>query len=68
MSDSTENKFAASIQTIIDELQGALADADKFQRGNDSAGARLRKKAQTVIASCKDFRKDVQEERQTRKV
>ena len=49
---STEN-----MQTILTDLQ---ADIDKFNKGNASAGTRIRKAMQEVKGQAQDLRKDVQ--------
>ena len=56
-----------TVTNMINTLTASLADAEKHDKGVDAAGARLRKTAQTVANECKDFRKGIQEERNTRK-
>jgi hypothetical protein len=57
----------SDITTKIAQLQSTLAalneDAQKTDNGNKSAGTRVRKAMQEVIASCKEVRKDVLEAR-----
>jgi hypothetical protein len=55
-----------SVNTIIENLSEALADAEKHESGNNAAGARLRKQLQAAANNCKDLRKVVQEERNAR--
>ena len=55
------------IQSIIDTLTESLADADKFDGGNDSAGVRVRKALKAASDACKTSRATVQEERNSRK-
>jgi len=50
---STEN-----MQTILTDLQ---TDIDKFNKGNASAGTRIRKAMQEMKGQAQDLRKDVQE-------
>jgi hypothetical protein len=50
---STEN-----MQTILTDLQ---ADIDKFNKGNASAGTRIRKAMQEVKGQAQDLRTAVQE-------
>ena len=40
-------------------LDDASFDVDKTSKGNKAAGVRVRKVLQEVIASCKDFRKEI---------
>ena len=53
------------IREAIQELQLILRDAEKADAGNVSAGIRVRKKMQDVIAKLKDVRKVISEVRQT---
>ena len=48
-------------------MENAVADAAKFDSGNDAAGKRLRKACMEVARTCKDIRADVQEVRNSRK-
>ena len=43
-------------KTIIEELAEAIADAEKCEGGNASAGRRLRKASMTAIKDLKDLR------------
>jgi len=56
-----------ALQAIIDCLEEAKADADKFDAGNDSAGMRVRKALQNAANSCKLGRVAIQETRNARK-
>ena len=56
-----------TVETLIETLNSASVDAQKFESGNDSAGARLRKALQTVAVSCKELRAVVQTERNARR-
>ena len=51
----------SSLQAIIDSLTAALADAEKFDAGNSSAGTRVRAAAQEAVYALKDLRVSVQE-------
>lgn len=52
-------------QKIVDEMK---ADFEKFyDKGNSSAGTRVRKHLQALATLCKDTRKDVTEVKNTRK-
>jgi len=53
MGISTEN-----MQTILTDLQ---TDVEKFNKGNASAGTRIRKAMQTLKGQAQDLRKEVQE-------
>ena len=55
------------IREAIQELQLILRDAEKADAGNVSAGIRVRKKMQDVIAKLKDVRKVISGVRQTLK-
>ena len=56
-----------SIETLIEVLTGAVNDATKHDKGVDAAGARLRKKLQSVASACKNLRAEVQDSRNSRK-
>jgi len=56
-----------SVQNLIEILTEALADAEKHNRGVDAAGARLRKKLQSIVNGSKELRSEVQAERNARK-
>jgi hypothetical protein len=52
-------------QKIVDEMK---VDFEKFyDKGNSSAGTRVRKHLQALATLCKDTRKDVTEVKNTRK-
>lgn len=55
------------LTTVLGELQAALKDADKFDRGNASAGVRLRKQAQVVVRALKEVRKEISSVKAERK-
>lgn len=55
------------IEEAIKELKLILRDAEKADAGNLSAGVRVRKKMQDVIANLKDVRKVISEVRQNLK-
>ena len=56
-----------SVQSLIELLTEASADAAKHDRGVDAAGARLRKKLQAAVNCCRELRAEVQAERNSRK-
>jgi len=56
-----------SLKKIMECLCEAEKDAEKHDRGVDAAGARLRKKLQTIVVCCKEMRAEVQAERNSRK-
>ena len=56
-----------SVETLIEVLTGAVYDATKHDKGVDAAGARLRKKLQSVATACKSLRAEVQDSRNSRK-
>jgi len=55
------------LTTVLQELETALKDADKFDGGNASAGVRLRKQAQAAVRALKEVRKAVSDVRGQRK-
>ena len=50
----------SQMQAITDELTAAVADANKFDRGNSAAGTRVRKAAMSVTKALKSIRTEVQ--------
>jgi len=50
----------AMVQTMIDDLTAALADAVKHDKGNAAAGTRVRKAMQTAKSAAQDVRAQVQ--------
>tara|TARA_R110000744_G_scaffold3594_2_gene13539 strand:+ start:1171 stop:1344 length:174 start_codon:yes stop_codon:yes gene_type:complete len=50
-----------SLEEIQATLTNILADVDKFNNGNMSAGTRIRKAMQEVKNQAQDLRKNVQE-------
>ena len=50
----------AMVQTMIDDLTAALADAVKHDKGNAAAGTRVRKAMQAAKAAAQDVRTQVQ--------
>ena len=50
-----------SLEEIQATLTNILADVDKFNNGNMSAGTRIRKAMQEVKGQAQDLRKEVQE-------
>ncbi len=57
----------AQVSELLSVLSNAVADAAKFDRGNDAAGRRLRKACMEVARACKSMRADIQEVRNNRK-
>jgi len=57
----------SDLQAVLDNLQEAVADADKFDKGNGAAGTRLRKTAMNARNALQDLRKNVQETKNSRK-
>ena len=55
------------LQNIIELLNSTLADAEKFESGNDAAGKRVRAVAQNVKADLQTLRQEIQAERNSRK-
>ena len=65
MSD-TPKTVTELLSEIIETMTGALEDAEKFDSGNQSAGARVRKALQAVINGSKELRKTVTEVKNAR--
>ena len=49
------------IDSLIQNLNDALGDASKHDRGIDAAGRRLRKKLSEIAKTCKEIRAKIQE-------
>lgn len=62
MSCTTTDK----LQSLIDTLNDTMVDATKHDSGNKAAGGRVRKALQEVVVGCRDLRKVVQDQRNTR--
>lgn len=60
-----------AIKEAIDALSGKLEcckeDAEKFAKGNDAAGRRIRKCLMELSKACKELRVVIQDERNARK-
>ena len=54
------------LTAIVDTLKAASVDAGKFDRGNASAGTRVRKAAQAAKGALQDLRVAVQEAKAAR--
>jgi hypothetical protein len=50
----------SNLQNVVDGLTAAVADAAKFDKGNGSAGTRVRKAAMEATKSLKAIRTEVQ--------
>lgn len=48
------------LQELIDSLQSLMVDARKADKGNKSAGTRVRVGAQSVVHGIKELRAEVQ--------
>jgi hypothetical protein len=48
------------LQELIDALQGLMSDARKADKGNKSAGTRVRVGSQAVVHGIKELRSEVQ--------
>ena len=59
--------YKAQLNQIINSLNEALAEAEKFDGGNDSAGRRLRAACQEAKTNLQTLRVEVQTERTNRK-
>jgi hypothetical protein len=61
------NQYKEVILSLATRLTEAADDADKFDRGQDAAGVRLRKLFLDLSKEMKDHRSNIQEIRNTRK-
>ena len=61
------NQYKEVILSLATRLTEAADDADKFDRGQDAAGVRLRKLFLDLSKEMKDHRSTIQEIRNTRK-
>ena len=55
------------LENLISTLSSVLGDAEKHEIGNNAAGGRVRKALQDTTTVCKDLRKTIQEDRNSRK-
>lgn len=55
------------IEGVVSILEGAKKDAEKFDAGNNAAGARVRKAMQDIKVICKEVRDAVTEVKTARK-
>ena len=55
------------LREVLDLLTQAVADSEKFDRGMDAPGTRLRKKAMEASKLLKELRQAVLDERNERK-
>jgi len=63
----TSDQYKQIILNLATRLTEAADDADKFDRGQDAAGVRLRKLFLQLSKEMKDHRSNIQEIRNTRK-
>jgi hypothetical protein len=56
-----------TVSELAEELDNALGDCEKFERGNDAAGRRIRSTLMSISKACKELRTVIQEERNARK-
>lgn len=59
--------YKAQLNQIINSLNEALVEAEKFDAGNDAAGRRLRAACQEAKTNLQTLRVEVQNERNARK-
>jgi len=55
------------LNTILAALEAVKDDADKFDKGNGTAGTRVRKAAMEAKKTLDDLRRDIQETKKARK-
>lgn len=56
-----------AIEMMSEKLECCKDDADKFEKGNDAAGRRIRGCLMDISKACKELRSAIQEERNARK-
>ena len=54
------NGIKEDLENILDQLQEAILDAEKFDQGNNSAGTRVRKAMQNIKSLAQNVRFEVQ--------
>ena len=54
------NEIKEDLENILDQLQEAILDAEKFDQGNNSAGTRVRKAMQNIKSLAQSVRLEVQ--------
>ena len=59
------NEITETLHNISEQLAGAIADAEKFDAGNNSAGTRVRKAMQNIKNLAQVVRVEVQEQKNT---
>lgn len=64
---STDNQYKQVILELATKLTEAADDADKFDRGQDAAGVRLRKLFLEISKELKEHRSAIQDIRINRK-
>ena len=57
------NEITETLHNISEQLAGAIADAEKFDAGNNSAGTRVRKAMQNIKNLAQLVRLEVQEQK-----
>ena len=62
-----QNNYKQVILAMATLLTEAAEDADKFDRGQDAAGARLRSLFLNLSKQCKEHRVNIQDIRKSRK-
>jgi hypothetical protein len=59
------NEITKTLHNISEQLADAIADAEKFDAGNSSAGTRVRKAMQNIKNLAQTVRLEVQEQKNT---
>ena len=54
------NEIKEDLENILDQLQEAILDAEKFDQGNSSAGTRVRTAMQNIKGLAQNVRLEVQ--------
>ena len=53
--------ISTRLEAMVQTLNALSVDAHKADKGNKSAGTRVRKGMQEIVAECKEIRKEVLE-------
>ena len=54
------SEIKETLENISNQIQEAIADAEKFEQGNNSAGTRVRKAMQNIKGLAQNVRLEVQ--------
>jgi len=55
--------YQIMLEALKTEMSIAIMESEKFEKGNATAGTRLRKSLQNIKSICSDLRKEVTEKK-----